>query len=169
MKYGLLLELRTIPEWREHYLSYKKLKRLLLHLEREDEDELESSKMEELGKKLLGGRTSSMIKVENNFQSLLESDILRINEHAVKQRTLLLKKVDLLMQQQAAPYVKASPSGDSFRQRLGSADNFDEICEAYRTCIKLRSFVSCRPQTGEASSSIGYTGYALICSLLVDR
>ena len=140
MKYGELLELRTLPAWREHYLSYKKLKRLIAPLEKEDPDEVPLH--EGLAEALLSERAARIARIEADFFALLEADLVRINAHATAQRTLLEQRVEVLLRQRSSTVVKPDPAASSYQRQTSALDrNPVEVADAYCECAKLRSFV----------------------------
>jgi len=134
MKFGKLLELRALPEWREQYLSYKKLKRITKMVPAVD-----ASDQGEAGATLLPADLAAASRAEDAFFELLDSDLGRINSHAVNQLASIEKRMTLLQAQLASRVVAASPLATSYRAPRGRVD-VAAISEAYSACARLRSF-----------------------------
>ena len=146
MKFGKLIELRAVPEWREKYLSYKKLKRITKTAPSEGESPTAARRSgpsdggAAVEAALLTGREAALQRMEAAFFALLEDDLRRINEHAVAQSKLVAKRVAVLEQQLASLTTTATPSASSYLQRASRVD-VAVVTATYCDCARLRSFV----------------------------
>lgn len=151
MKFGKLLELRALPEWRDQYISYKKLKRITKMVQSDDDDEsppqmerrsgaqgaISSGSLED---SLLSSEEAAKAKCEAAFFALLEEDLRRINAHSAGQCALIAKRMAVLGQQHAAVKTMATPSASSYLTKESRVDAA-LLSQTYCDCARLRSFV----------------------------
>jgi len=147
MKFGRLLELKAIVEWREHYLSYKKLKRITKQLKLDEDSEIapdsppkSSPTQLESAVPMLSPRASTLCSMEDTFNNLLEEDLHRINSHVKSQRRTIEKRMVLLAQQKAMSVIKVTPNSMSYNKTKSAIDD-DVLSSAYCDCARLRSYV----------------------------
>ena len=145
VQYGRVLLLRAIPEWRESYLGYERLKRLLERLPNAQSSgsfsPMESMtsnfrSSDDLGAPLLPGPYA---EVESIFFAYLDEDLKRMNELAEPETASLEKSVALATageQRRSMPDVAVG-----HRASMGVL-SFDEVAALYCRLGKLRSFLS---------------------------
>ena len=140
MKFGKQLILKSIPEWRSHYLSYKKLKRILKRLPDADDAEDYGIEPAPLAAPLLASPTL-LASIERDFFALVEEDLERINAHSSEMRAAIERRLVVLQEQKASGMVKASPLARWYSS-AGSGVDMRELSLAYCLCAKLRAFAA---------------------------
>lgn len=170
-RFGKLLILRAVPEWRSQYLSYKKLKRILKRIGDDDDEDgervvaaasapsvqnggvfdLMPEDSESGGPSLPTTALSSPLlsspsllqSVEADFFALLEEDIRRINAHSATQRQWIEKHVKSLLAESATHAVRASPLTSFYATTAhGGGLRVHDVRRLYCACAKLRSFAA---------------------------
>ena len=135
MKFGKLMEIRALPEWRDQYLSYKKLKRISKLLPAAEQPPFQGTDAP-----LLGVHVAAESKMEAQFFATLEEDLRRINLHAQREQELISKRVLLLSQQHASFCTSATPSAGMYTTMATRID-LTVVFATYCDCARLRSFV----------------------------
>jgi hypothetical protein len=151
MKFGKQLELYAYPEWRQHYMSYKKLKRILKRLPDRDgapsDDEGGVAMGAPAEEPLLDSAAASAVDEEavtTDFFKLLEEDVERINAFSAKQLKAIEERSSLLVDSSSSTTIPAVTGTPYFRYHATAPDqaapDMAELTTVYCDCARLRSF-----------------------------
>lgn len=100
MKFGKQLQTETLPEWREFYMNYRRLKRAIKRLQMEkDASEAEAQKEATETKPLLDGQKAAAggFESKNSFDEELEKEIDKVDTFFTSKLTQCTEELTRLM------------------------------------------------------------------------
>jgi len=151
VKFGQVVDIRAIAEWRQHYLSYEKMKRIMKQIpSSKTEDDVSiaessprssrASRDDSAGMPLMTMSASKLAEIEHSFNEVLDADVVRMNTHVKEQHDKIRKSMEVLLQQNAFSVHKASPTTQSYNASERAVDQ-QLVTSTYCACARLRSFV----------------------------
>jgi len=151
VKFGQVVDIRAIAEWRQHYLSYEKMKRIMKQIpSSKTEDDVSiaessprssrASRDDSAGMPLMTMSASKLAEIEHSFNEVLDADVVRMNTHVKEQHDKIRKSMEVLLQQNAFSVYKASPTTQSYNASERAVDQ-QLVTSTYCACARLRSFV----------------------------